>query len=237
MSAPVTTVNAVGQDEEWLYRAGGVSALAIGLGYIVIIPLYVTAGALPAGSEAKLVYLAGHIAAWWAIIGLSVLTDLLYVPVALALYLALKRINRSAMLLAVASLTLFVALELAITWPNYAALIGLSIPYAAAATDAQRARVIVDAEYVSALLSTPLVAIYTILVPGMGVFITGSVMLNGAFSKAAAWLGVVTGILALVASIGPLLVSALSPAIIVVSTLTLIWFLLVGYRLIRLGQP
>jgi hypothetical protein len=49
-------------------------------------------------------------------------------------------------------------------------------------------------------------------------------------------LGVVTGIVALIASVGPFLVSALGVAIIIVSTLTLVWFLLVGYRLYRLGQ-
>lgn len=235
MSVHAKMVNMVDPDSRWMYRVGGIAAIAIGLGYIVIIPLYVMAGTLPAGGEDKLIFLIGHSAVWWAIIGLSVFTDLLYIPVALALYLALKAINRSAMLLAATSLGLFVALELAITWPNYGALIGLSSQYAAAATDAERAIVVSGAEYISALLSTPLVAIYTILIPGIGVFIASFVMLKGGFSKAAAWLGVVTGVFALIASIGPLLVNALSPAIIIVSTLTLVWYLAVGYKLLRLS--
>ena len=60
---------------------------------------------------------------WWAILGLSVLTDLLLVPVALALYLALKGVDRDAMLVATAFIGLFVVLDLAVTWPNYASLI------------------------------------------------------------------------------------------------------------------
>jgi hypothetical protein len=229
-------VSAVDPNGKWLYRAGGISALLVGLGYLFIIPLYMMAGIPPAGGEAKLIYFAENTVAWWAIIGLSVLTDILYIPVALALYLGLKGIHRSAMLLASASLALFAALELAISWPNYAALIGLSGQYTAAASDAQRAISIAGAEYVSALLASPLVAIYTILIPGIGIFIAGFVMLMGIFSKSTAYLGVVTGIFALIASVGPFLVSALDIAIIIVSTLTLVWFLLVGYRLLRLGQ-
>jgi hypothetical protein len=40
-----------------------------------------------------------------------VLTDLLFVPVALSLYLALKGVNRNAMLVATAFLGLFIVLE------------------------------------------------------------------------------------------------------------------------------
>ncbi|MCI0575109.1 MAG: hypothetical protein L0331_02745, partial [Chloroflexi bacterium] len=130
----------------------------------------------------------------------------------------------------------FAALELAISWPNYAAMISLSGQYSAAATDTQRAVFIAGAEYVSVLLATPLVAIYTILVPGIGIFIAGLVMLKGIFSKSTAYWGVVTGSFALIASVGPFLVSALDVAIIIVSTLTMVWFWLVGYRLYRLGQ-
>jgi hypothetical protein len=49
-------------------------------------------------------------AVWWVIVGLSVLTDLLYVPVALSLYLVLKGVNRNAMLIATAFVGLFIVL-------------------------------------------------------------------------------------------------------------------------------
>ena len=236
MSAQKMMVDAVDPNAKWLYRVGGISALAVGLGYIIIIPLYLMAGVLPSGGEAKLSYLAVKTAPWWAIIGLSVLTDLLYIPVALGFFLALKGINRSAMLLAAALLGLFATLELAITWPNYAALIGLSGQYSAATTDAQRAISIAGADYVSALLASPLVPIYTILVPGIGIFITSLVMLKGIFDKSTAYLGLVTGLFALMASVGPFLVSALDITIIIVSLLTTFWFLFAGYRLYRLGK-
>jgi hypothetical protein len=75
---------------KWLYRVGGISAIALGIAYIVIIGLYVPVGAPLKGAEARLAYMAGHTTIWWAIVGLSVLTDFLFVPVALALYQALK---------------------------------------------------------------------------------------------------------------------------------------------------
>ena len=52
-------------------------------------------GARPSGAEAWLGYIAGNLTAWWAILGLSVLTDFLLLPVVLALYLALKGIDKS----------------------------------------------------------------------------------------------------------------------------------------------
>jgi hypothetical protein len=115
MSTQKMMVNAIDPDGKWLYRVGGISALLVGLGYIVIIPLYMMAGVPPTGGEAKLIYLAENTPVWWAIIGLSALTDILYIPVALVLYLALKEINWSAMLLASTSLALFAVLELAIS--------------------------------------------------------------------------------------------------------------------------
>src|SRR6267143_1318817 len=147
-------VSAVEPDEKWLYRVGGISAFVLGISYIAIIALYVPLGAPPSGAVARLTYLSGKTTAWWAILALSVLTDFLFVPVALSLYLALKRINRNAMLLATACVGLFVVLDLAVTWTSYASLITLSGNYAAATNDAQRAVVVAAADYPSAVLES-----------------------------------------------------------------------------------
>jgi len=102
------------------------------------------------------VYFAGKTTVWWAILGLSVATDVLYIPVALSLYFALKDVNRNAMLVASAFVGLFVVLDLAVTWSNFASLIVLSGDYAAAANDAQRAAAVAAASYASAVLTSPL---------------------------------------------------------------------------------
>jgi hypothetical protein len=235
MSAQKMMVNAVDPDWKWLYRVGGISALVLGLAYIIIIALYVAAGAPPKGAEALLKYLAGNQKIWWGILGLSALTDFLFVPVTFSLYLALKGINKSAMLVATACVLLFVVLDLGITWVNYAVLITLSGNYAAAANDAQRAIFVAAANYPSAVLESALLGVYIILVPGLGFLITGLVMLKGIFSKTTAYLGLASGILGILSVMGPLFVSSLSVAIIIASALSTIWVLFVGYRLYRLG--
>ncbi len=237
MSAQKTMVNAVDPDGKWLYRVGGISALAIGVGYIVLIALYVPLGTPPNGAEAMLTYLAGNATVWWAILAVSVLTDFLFVPVALALYLALQGINRNAMLVASAFVLLFVVLDLAVTWTGYAALITLSGSYAAATNDAQRAVFIAAAAYPSVVRESSLLGVYIILVPGIGILLTGLVMLNGIFNRATAYSGLATGILAVVSVVGPFFISALGVTAVLASTMTTVWVLLVGYKLYKLGQP
>ena len=223
-------------DARWSYRAGGISALALGIGYIVIVALYVPMGAPPHGAEARLAYMAGNTTAWWIILWLSVVTDLLFLPVAIALYAALKKFHRNAMLLAAVCMALFVVLDLAITWTNYAALITLSGRYAQAAGEAQRAAVIAAAEYPSVVVESNLLFFYNTLVLGVGILITGFVMLNGVFSRSTAYLGLATGILGIISVVGPVFVSALSVTIIVTSILTTVWLLFVGYRLCNLAR-
>lgn len=236
MSAQKMMVHTVDPNGKWFYRVGGISALVLGLAYIITIPLYAHVGAPPSGGEAWLKYLAGKTTVWWAILGLSVLTDLLFVPVALALYLALKGVNRNAMLVATAFVGLFIVLDLAVTWPNYASLITLSGHYAAATNDAGRAVYVAAATYASAVLPFS-VPIYSILVLSFGILLIGLVMLKGIFSKSTAYLGLVTGILGIVSGVGPLFVSTLSVTVIITSVLTIVWVLFVGYRLYRLGKP
>jgi Domain of unknown function (DUF4386) len=236
MSAQKMMVNAVDPDGKWLYRVGGISALVLGIVYIITIPLYAHVGAPPSGGEARLKYLAGNTTVWWAILGLSVLTDFLFVPVALSLYLALKGVNRNAMLVATAFVGLFIVLDLAVTWPNYASLITLSGNYAAATNGAQQAAYVAAANYASAVLASSLEAVYSIMVLSFGILMIGLVMLKGIFSKSTAYLGLVTGILGIVSVAGPFFVSTLSVTIIITSVLTTVWVLFVGYRLYRLSQ-
>ena len=121
-------IQSVDPDARWLYRVGGISALVLGVAYIIIFPLYAHVGAPPTGDrgEVWLSYLAGEDNRLVGDPGLSVLTDFLFVPVALSLYLALKGIHRDAMLVATAFVGLFVVLDLAVTWTHYASLLTLS---------------------------------------------------------------------------------------------------------------
>jgi hypothetical protein len=176
-------VMTVGADQKQWCRLGGVAALMLGFGYVIIFPLYARVGAPPSGGEAWFNYLPGKITLWWAILGLSVFTDFLYLPVVFALCLALQKVNKNAMVLATALVGLFVVLDLAVTWSHYASILTLYSHYSAATTDAQRAGYIAAADYGSAMLTSPLEIVYPIMSLSSGILPIGFVMLEGAFNK------------------------------------------------------
>jgi hypothetical protein len=217
-----------------LYRIGGLSAIVFVIAYFIIIVLYIPVGK-PSGAEAWLVSMARNTTTWWAILALSVLTDFLLIPVALALYSALKSIHKNAMLAALALIGLFVILDLALTWTNYAALIAISGYYATATNDAQRTIFLTAAIYPAALVDSSILFVYNSLTLAIGIFMTALVMLKGTFNKATAYLGLTTGVLGIVAVVGSFF-GVLSAIIILVSILTMLWVFLVGLRLYRLSQ-
>ncbi len=202
MSVEKTTVDSADVDQRQWYRVGGIAALILGTAYIIIVPLYAHVGAAPTGGEAWFKYLPGKTTVWWAILGLSVLTDFLFVPVAFGLYLALKEVNRNAMLLGTAFVGLFVVLDLTVTWSHYASMLILYSNYSRSTDDVQRASYIAAANYASAVLASPLEIIYAIVTLSFGILVIGFVMLRGVFNKTTAYLGLVTGILGVVSVAG-----------------------------------
>jgi hypothetical protein len=230
MNSVMVTASANNRDESWLFRVGGIASLAIGAAYIVIIALYASVGVPPEGGEARLNYLVGKTTIWWAIVGASILTNFLYVPVALSLYVALREINRFAMLLGVAFVGLFVVLENAVNWTSYGSLILLSEDYAAATSDSERAVFIAAATYVSAVLESPLARVWAIGTLSFAFLVIGIVMLKSVFSKFTAYVGILTGILGLLA------VAGLRIAIILNAVAATIWLFPVGYKLFRLAR-
>ncbi|MBZ0287748.1 MAG: hypothetical protein K8I30_09050 [Anaerolineae bacterium] len=230
-----TKILTVDADTKWLYGVGGICAIVLAVAYLITIPVYAAVGVTPSGGEAWLQYLDGKTALWWLILGLSILTDFLFVPVTLALIFALKGINRSLTLLGAAFVGLFVFLDLAVTWPNYAALISLGGSFPAATTEAQRAAMIAAAGYADAVLPYSL-SVYSIIVLSFGILLIALVMLKGVFARSTAYVGLATGILGVVATLGSFFISALGTAIILTSVLTIIWLVLAGYRLYRLSR-
>jgi hypothetical protein len=222
-------------DGKWLYRVGGISAFVLVIGYILTFPVYAWVGdAPPIGVESQLIYFAQHATGWWIILGLMVLTDILYIPIFLSLYQSLKDVSRNGMLLAAACIGLFVALDLALTWTAYSTLIISGIDYANATTEAQRSVFIMAAGYPSTMLKSPLLGIYAIVLPAIGVFITGLVMRRGIFNKLTAYWGLAAGISGIV-YVGSYIISALSIVRIINALLVTVWFVFVGYKLYKHG--
>jgi hypothetical protein len=222
-------INTINPERKWIYRIGAIASLMIGILYIGIIILYATVGVPPVGGEARLHYLIGKTTTWWAIVGISVFTNFLYVLVSLSLYFTLKHINRIVMLIGIAFVILFVILENAVNWTIYGALLLLSQGYATATSESQRAIYISAATFASAVLESPLAAIWAIGTLSLGILLIGFVMLKSEFSKLTAYIGIMTGILGIIA------VAGVSIAIILNALFATIWLFFVGYKLYRLS--
>jgi hypothetical protein len=216
-------------EERQCYRYGGLAALLLVIGYVAIIPLFTWVGAPPATGEAWFRYLSGKTTAWGVIIWLSVVTDLLYLPVAWALWFALRKTGTTLMLASVVCMHLFVCVDLAVTWTHHASLLGLFQNYSNAADPVHRAAYLAAAEYASSIYTTPLLTFYAMVIPGLGTLFAGIAMLKGRFGKACAWTGVFSGIF------GILSLTGYFPVIMTAALAMTLWFFLVGVRLLRLS--
>jgi hypothetical protein len=221
-----------------IYRVGGNAAVLLGLCYLVITGLYVAAGQVPNDGQGTscLAYLEGKQGIWWGITGLSVLTDLLFLPVAAALYVALRASGNVLAFLGSSLLALFAVLDLAVTWTSYAVLIELTGNLAEVEDQRLRIAIIGAADYPAALLDSSLFAAYVILVPGLGVGALGLVMARSGFSQAGGYIGIFAAVLAMAAVVGPIFAESLSALAIPTAVLTTVWVLIAGYRLIRLSS-
>jgi len=128
------------------------------------------------------------------------------------------------MLIGVAFVGLFIALELAVNWVSYASLIMLSGDYATASDDAQYTLLIAAANYPSSVIASPLAIVYAVGTLSFGFLVIGVVMLQGLFNKLTAYLGILTGIL------GRLAVAGVGFAVILNAVSATLWLFFVGYR-------
>ena len=229
----------VDPDGRWLYRVGGISAIAFAVMYFVIIAIFAPLGGMPTGgAEGWLKNLAENSTDWAAIISLNVLTDFLLVPITLALYLALKGVNKSVMLAATAIVFCFPILDLPLTWGTIGSLFELSGQYAAAVNAAQREAVVMAAIYPSAMMDADVLRVYGWLPVNVGILLIGFVMLKGIFGKGTAYLGVVTGVFGVTATAASFFEPTNSLSFILIGLTAFIhavWSLSAGFRLCKLG--
>ena len=225
-----------GPDSSWrgLYRAGAISAVlyvVLNIGALVL--LIITPLVPSSGGAATLQYIASHKPVYLLELVLFVAPSVFAMVVFLALYMALKHLNKSfaaiAALVAIASEVVGLALNSSPPSLN-GGLIYLSDQYVAAATAAQRIAYATAAE--SLIASTNAVNAAGILFE-VGILIISLVMLKGVFHKGVAYLGIVTGAIGIVSE-------ALRPILgfgyIVFFVLEVIWLIAVGWKLYRLGS-
>ena len=223
-------------DPSWrgLYLAASVCGLLfVVLNVAAIVILASIPPAPSSGGAATLKWIASNQTAYTLELILFVAPSVLAMVVFLALYMALKHVNKSlaaiAALIAIASEVTAAAVNSSPQSLN-AALILLSDQYAAATAEAQRLAFATAAEGLIAATNAANIAGIMLEV---GILIISLVMLRGVFPRWVAYLGIVTGVVGILSE-------ALRPVIgfayIVFFVLEVIWLIAVGWRLYRLGS-
>jgi hypothetical protein len=91
------------------------------------------------------------------------------------------------------------------------------------------------AAYASAMMASPLAHAYANVIPALGVLFAGVVMLKGVFNKATAYLALAMGLTGIL-YLGSFFIDGLAVLAIVAAFLAMVFYLLVGVRLYKLGQ-
>jgi hypothetical protein len=223
-------------DPTWkgVYKAGGLCLAAAGILYLIGSTLGLYFGGTPGNSQAYLQSLAAHPIIAPVTYWIFSLADILFIPAILGLYLALKGINKNAMLIAAGLLAFFVTLDLGVTESNTLALVALAQSIAAATSDATRAAYQAAANW--GLATLPIATFFSWIGPSVGFLITSIVMRKGVFGQPTARLGMIVFGLAIVASFYflypvPVLGLALTPILILYG----VWLIAAGRRLFELG--
>jgi hypothetical protein len=222
-------------DPTWkgIYTVGGICLFISGIIFITVAILSMILGPAPSSTEPYLQSLSAHTVLAQINFGIYALSDFLFLPVILALFLSLKQINKNIMLIAAGLMTLYIIFDFGITELNSLTLVSLTQNYSTAVNDAQRSFILASANY--ALATLPLATFCSFIVSSIGLIIIGFVMLKGVFNKPTALLAITAGIEGTIGAfygIVPSLAALLVPALITYG----LWALLGGIRLFKLGR-
>ena len=225
------------QERSWkgLYKLGGILCIATAFSWNVLARM--GAALYPSGTPGdpaaylQLISqnqaLASTTWAYW-----DVADFLLLIPT-VALYLVLRRYNRTLAFLGAAFNIFFIFYDVSVTELNSLTLVSLSQGYAAATTDALRASFVGAATYGYAAL--PMQTVLSFITGTFGFLLWCYPMSKGVFRRRTAIFGAIVNAIAVVGSFAPVLPSSTLLAIFQFITLpgVGIWFAIVGFQLYR----
>jgi hypothetical protein len=230
-------------DSDWndLYKAGGAAALVVALLLLIEIVVFV-AVPLPGTAIDYFRLLQGN-----RLIGLvdlyllETLAYILYVPLFLALYLALRRANESYMALALALAGIGIAVFLATNNPF--AMLSLSDRYAAATTGAEKSLFLAAGQALLANTNQRAVGGFNLglfLVSVAGLIVSLVMLRSRLFGSVTAYVGILANALSL-ADYARLVFAPAALLLILFLALTsgvflLVWYTLIARRLFQLGH-
>jgi hypothetical protein len=240
-------------DPAWkrLYWIGGLSLVAMAIVYVIDLPLFYFAGGA-AGPEEGLETIAEQ-RLLFQIHGVLLLAFLLLIPGILAIYIVLKDVNASTMLIATA-VGLVASIQVGWIAPLVLSEVVLSDGYMAATSETLRNTYVVVAALIRGALSAAYLMRFSLLFLYM--LLVGLVMRRGVFGRGIAYLSILGGLIGLLGILAAILIAGLvgadlslasletSPMVLVLGAVSFvpitivppIWSFATGYQLYRLGK-
>jgi hypothetical protein len=151
----------------------------------------------------------------------TLVSDLIFLILSVALYAALRKVNGTLMLIATVWASLALVLDEAVSNTSLGSLVTLAGRYATG-TAAQRAADVAAAGYPASIWSSKLDSIYLAVIPAIALVLIGLVMRHSTFGKRTAYLGIAAGVF------GALTISGWAPSVLLNTVLEAIWLVLVG---------
>ncbi len=227
-------------DPAWkgLYKIGGIALI---LTPVLLVPelFLLFSSSSSTATAASITSPASNPLPFLAFIGIFVARDTLIIIGVLALYFALKDVNRAYALIGTVLAAVGTSSEIAVSPSLIYSRIALGNAYLASTTDAQRAAYVATGDLVSAANSAmvSLQALFFVF----AIFLISLAMLKGTFPRAIAYLGMIFGAIGFVGGLsggfGPPPFSTIGVlAIIGTATLIFIWAPVVGYKLYKFGR-
>jgi len=212
-----------------LYRVGGAAVLLVVVLYVIQIIVLV---ASPPPGTVVVFFTLFHKNALLGLLDLDLLSIAdyaLFVPMFLALYVALRRVSPSFMAIA----TILGLLGIATYFASNTAfeMLSLSNQYAAATTDAQRSLFVTSGQAMLAIYQGTAFDVSYVLLAVAPLIISVVMLRSTTFGKVTAYVGIVANVLAV-----GLFVPAIGVYLSLVSVVgLLIWYVLIARRLFQLG--
>ncbi len=240
MRGEVFRLSQASSDSEWkeFYKTAGLSLIVAGILVLLTLPLIpiLIPSLAPATPLAGLQSLQTQGTLFGLTWGLYLVSDLLYLIAIPALYIVLRQVNRAALLIAVIFNSVFVAIDVGINIPLNLSLVKLSSAYATAQNATERTAIIATAQLTMNV--TGITTLIATFLQFAAIILVGYTMLKGGvFKKSSGYIGIVCGILALLfipaISLGSMMLAGLFN--IGGFVLLVIWSIIVGYKLFKLG--
>ena len=236
----VSSAEAVDPTYKGLFRVGGAAALVVAfltVTEVIVFTFYPQPSTVSGWFELfQASPIVGLIDFW----GLEMPVYAMFILVFLAVYALLKRVARGSMAIALTLALLGIAIFFATNNPF--SMFSLSSKYAAATTDVQRSTLLSAGEAILANTNQRAVGGFNIglfLVSAAGLLVSLVMLQTSTFSRLTAYVG----ILAYGLSLGDYLRQALTSSVVIAllvilpgALLLVVWFSLVGRRLLQLGR-